>query len=54
LRKACQAPRLIVPGLLAALSVSDLPHTQSPQRLLAERMITIVAHIRSQVVNFIF
>ena len=47
-----------MPGLfsvgLVVLLASYLPHFSCAQRLLAERMITIVAYFRAEVVNFIF
>jgi len=46
-------PDLLSVGLVE-LRASDLPHFSCAQRLLAERMITIVAYFRVQVVNFIF
>jgi hypothetical protein len=46
-------PDLFLVGL-AELPASDLPHFSYAQRLLTERMTTIVAHFRAQVVSFIF
>ena len=46
-------PDLLSVGLVE-LPASDLPHFSCAQRLLAERMTTIVAYFRAQVVNFIF
>ena len=46
-------PDLLSVGLVE-LPASDLPHFSCAQRLLAERMITIVAYFRAKVVNFIF
>ena len=46
-------PDLLSAGLVE-LPASDLPHFSCAQRLLAERMITIVAYFRAEVVNFIF
>ena len=45
---------LIFAAWLAARSLSELLDGWSPQRFLAERMITIVTYFRSQVVKFIF
>jgi hypothetical protein len=52
-RRALEAPGLFLVGLVELLA-SELPHFSCAQRLLAERMIIIVAHFRSEVVNFIF
>ncbi len=46
-------PYLFSAGL-DGIAVFSLPHISGAQRLLAERMITIVAHFRTQVVKFIF
>jgi hypothetical protein len=50
--------RTSLPGLclvgLAELPTSWLPHFSCARRLLAERMINIVAHFRTEVVKFIF
>ncbi len=47
-----------MPGLfsvgLVELLASYLPHFSCAQRLLAEKMITIVAYFRARVVEFIF
>jgi len=45
---------LIFAVWLAARSLSELLDGWSPQRFLAERMITILTYFRSQVVKFIF
>jgi len=45
---------LIFAAWLAARSLSELLDGWSPQRFLAERMITILTYFRSQVVKFIF
>lgn len=47
------APDLLSFGLVELLA-SDLLHFSCAQRILAERMIPIVAHFCAQVVNFIF
>jgi hypothetical protein len=39
---------------LDGIAVFSLPHVSGAQRLLAERMITIVAHFRAQGVKFLF
>ncbi|SPF36636.1 hypothetical protein SBA1_160006 [Candidatus Sulfotelmatobacter kueseliae] len=46
-------PDLFSVGLVELLAF-DLPHFCCAQRLLAERMITIVAYFRAEVVHFIF
>ena len=54
LRKVRRAACLVFAVWLAARSLSELVDDWSPQRFLAERMITIVTYFRSQVVEFIF
>ncbi len=46
-------PDLFLGGLVERLA-SYLPHFCCAQRLLAERMITMVAYFHAPVVNFIF